>query len=44
MPKHDTDIRVALLEHIESQVIFGDTKAALIVAADAILITGYMLG
>ena len=44
MPNHNTDIRVALLEHIEAQVIFGDTKAALIVAADAILITGYIAG
>ena len=44
MSGHNNDIRVALLEHIESQVVFGDTKAALIVAADAILITGYIAG
>ena len=40
--KHD--IRAALLEHVEAQVVFADTKAALIVAADAILITGYIAG
>lgn len=40
----DNDIKIALLEHVESQVVFGDTKAALIVAADAILITGYVTG
>jgi hypothetical protein len=44
MSGHNNDIRVALLEHIEAQVVFGDTKAALIVAADAILITGYIAG
>jgi hypothetical protein len=44
MSGHNNDIRVALLEHIEAQVVFGDTKAALIVAADAILITGYVGG
>lgn len=44
MSGHSNDIRAALLEHIESQVVFGDTKAALIVAADAILVTGYIAG
>jgi disulfide bond formation protein DsbB len=44
MSGHNKDIRAALLEHVEAQVIFGDTKAALIVAADAILITGYVAG
>jgi hypothetical protein len=41
---YDYEIRAALLEHVEAQVVFGDTKAALIVAADAILITGYVAG
>lgn len=44
MSDHISNIRQALLEHVESQVVFGDTKAALIVAADAILITGYIAG
>src|SRR6267378_2124632 len=44
MSGHKNDIRAVLLEHIEAQVVFGDTKAALIVAADAILITGYITG
>jgi hypothetical protein len=44
MSDHKHDIKSALLEHVEAQVVFGDTKAALIVAADAILITGYVAG
>jgi pycsar effector protein len=44
MSTYNNDIRAALLEHVEAQVVFGDTKAALIVAADAILITGYVAG
>ena len=44
MSGYNGDIRLALLEHVEAQVVFGDTKAALIVAADAILITGYVAG
>lgn len=44
MSSYKNDIKAALLEHVEAQVVFGDTKAALIVAADAILITGYVTG
>ena len=44
MSDYKYDIKAALLEHVEAQVVFGDTKAALIVAADAILITGYIAG
>lgn len=44
MSDYKQEIRRALLEHVEAQVVFGDTKAALIVAADAILITGYVAG
>lgn len=44
MSGYKNEIRKALLEHVEAQVVFGDTKAALIVAADAILITGYVTG
>ena len=44
MAEHKHDISAALLEHVEAQVVFGDTKAALIIAADAILITGYVAG
>jgi hypothetical protein len=44
MSDPQTDLRVALLQHIESQVVFGDTKASLIVAADALLIAGYIAG
>lgn len=44
MSGYSNDVRAALLEQVEAQVVFGDTKAALIVAADAILITGYIAG
>ena len=44
MSTHSNDIRKSLLEHIEAQVVFGDTKSALIVAADSILIAGYVTG
>lgn len=44
MSDYKREIKRALLEHIEAQVVFGDTKAGLIVAADAILITGYVAG
>ena len=44
MSGHNNNIRATLLEHVEAQVVFADTKAALIVAADAILITGYISG
>ena len=44
MSDYKNNLKAALLEHVESQVVFGDTKAALIVAADAILITGYIAG
>jgi hypothetical protein len=44
MSENSTGIRQGLLNHIESQVVFGDAKATLLIAADALLITAYLSG